>query len=232
MTRLLISVRNAAEARTALAGGADLIDIKCPERGSLGAADPLTWLHVQRSVGQRLPLSVALGELQDPELFARAAAIPQGIRFAKCGLAGCRDLPDWSSRWSQLGQRLPAPVALVGVAYADWKVARAPQPCAVLARASDCDCRALLLDTWDKQGPGLTEHLSLPELRTLVQGAQQQGMLAVLAGSVRAATVPDLLSLEPDFLAVRGAVCRGNRSGPLELHRVRALRRQLSTAVA
>ena len=39
MTKLLVSVRSVAEARIALAGGVDLIDVKEPRRGSLGAAD-------------------------------------------------------------------------------------------------------------------------------------------------------------------------------------------------
>jgi uncharacterized protein (UPF0264 family) len=37
--RLLVSVANAAEARTALEGDADIIDVKDPSRGSLGMAD-------------------------------------------------------------------------------------------------------------------------------------------------------------------------------------------------
>ena len=36
---LLVSVRSAAEALAALAGGADVIDVKEPNQGSLGAAD-------------------------------------------------------------------------------------------------------------------------------------------------------------------------------------------------
>ena len=38
-SRLLVSVRSAAEAEIALHGGADLIDVKEPTRGSLGRAD-------------------------------------------------------------------------------------------------------------------------------------------------------------------------------------------------
>ena len=36
---LLVSVRSADEAIAALAGGADVIDVKEPNRGALGAAD-------------------------------------------------------------------------------------------------------------------------------------------------------------------------------------------------
>ena len=39
MTKLLVSVRCAEEATAALAGGADIIDVKEPRRGSLGRAD-------------------------------------------------------------------------------------------------------------------------------------------------------------------------------------------------
>ncbi|MEX0885938.1 MAG: (5-formylfuran-3-yl)methyl phosphate synthase, partial [Phycisphaeraceae bacterium] len=39
---LLVSVRNVAEARAAMAGGADVIDIKEPAAGALGAASPTT----------------------------------------------------------------------------------------------------------------------------------------------------------------------------------------------
>ena len=38
MTRLLVSVRSAAEALAALAGDADLIDVKEPAGGSLGSS--------------------------------------------------------------------------------------------------------------------------------------------------------------------------------------------------
>src|SRR3712207_1522808 len=40
--RLLVSVRSAAEAGTALEGGADIVDAKEPARGPLGAVDPVT----------------------------------------------------------------------------------------------------------------------------------------------------------------------------------------------
>ena len=49
MTRLVISVRNVAEAIAAAAGGADLIDLKEPNRGALGRVDAA--VHGGREVG-------------------------------------------------------------------------------------------------------------------------------------------------------------------------------------
>ena len=63
MTRLLVSVRSADEARTALAAGVDLIDVKEPARGSLGAASPGVVADVVGAVAGRVPVSAALGEL-------------------------------------------------------------------------------------------------------------------------------------------------------------------------
>src|SRR5262245_59925297 len=83
--RLLVSVRSAAEAEAALAGGASLIDVKEPGRGSLGRPDNEIVAAVLRCVAGRRPVSAALGELMDrPALFQ----LP-GLSYAKWGLAGC-----------------------------------------------------------------------------------------------------------------------------------------------
>src|SRR5690242_18461623 len=63
LMKLLVSVRSAAEAQAALTGGASLIDVKEPARGSLGRADAATLTDVLRMVAGRRPVSAALGEL-------------------------------------------------------------------------------------------------------------------------------------------------------------------------
>src|SRR4051812_30438336 len=80
---LLVSVRSAAEAEAALAGGADLIDVKEPARGPLGRADDAVIDAVVASVAGRRPVSAALGELAE-----RGGPLPAGCRYVKWGLAG------------------------------------------------------------------------------------------------------------------------------------------------
>ena len=46
MTGLLVSVRDSSEAQAALKGGVDLIDIKEPRAGALGAASVGTWRKI------------------------------------------------------------------------------------------------------------------------------------------------------------------------------------------
>jgi len=52
MAALLVSVRSAAEALAALAGGAAVIDVKEPSRGPLGRADGDVWRAVLAAVSQ------------------------------------------------------------------------------------------------------------------------------------------------------------------------------------
>src|SRR5438093_1517849 len=100
MTGLLVSVRNAVEAETALAGGADIIDVKEPRRGPLGPADPRVWDAIHRALDGRAVTSAALGELLfDP--VEQLAPLAIGFRFAKIGLAGCGNQSRWLDRWHE-----------------------------------------------------------------------------------------------------------------------------------
>src|SRR4051794_5358072 len=88
--QLLVSVRSAEEAEAALAGGAGLIDVKEPARGSLGAADPTVIAEVLHAVGGRAPVSAALGELLDAPM-----ELPRSeLSFVKWGLSGAQG-KDW-----------------------------------------------------------------------------------------------------------------------------------------
>lgn len=221
MTRLLVSVRSAAEAEMALAAGVDLIDVKEPSRGSLGAADQATLQAVANTIGGRAPLSAALGELLDEPLLAPRRL--NNVQYAKCGLAGCRNLADWPIRLQHLFDELPSGVTPVAVAYADWAAADAPPPARVLEEAPRLGCGAVLVDTYVKGQGGLTDFVPLPELRRFVTAARRAGLMIVLAGSLRATDFDRLLPLEPHYLAVRQAVCSGSREGDIDSKRIEQL---------
>lgn len=223
MTRLLVSVRSAREAEAALRGGADLIDIKEPARGALGAADPSVWGAVAAVVKARVPLSAALGELLSPELPARLSCcrLLEAFSFAKAGLAGCADAADLRRRLTAMVATLPANVTAVAVAYADTHWAGSPPPMEVLELAVECGCGGLLLDTYDKTAAGLFDHMPLGAVRQLIDAARDAGLLSALAGSLRLDSVGKALACRPDVVAVRGAVCRGARTGPVDPSLVR-----------
>lgn len=231
MARLLVSVRNEIEARAALEGGAAIVDVKEPSRGSLGMAPCFTWRRVRRALPPSMILSVALGELPD-WTYAQKAAVPSdcwsGIDYLKVGLAGSG--PDWRDHWRDLrdqvdpssgGSNRPGPPRWVAVVYLDWQVAQAPEPLAVIGEAAGiADCPGVLFDTWDKSRRVEIE----PELEHWIGRAKGSSRFVALAGSLDESSIRRLRPMEPDIFAVRGAACRGgDRDGPIEVGRVARL---------
>jgi uncharacterized protein (UPF0264 family) len=221
MTRLLVSVRSVAEAREALAAGVDLIDFKEPDRGPLGAVDPRLAAEMALSIGGRVPLSMACGELRDIGLAAEsencaATMIPPGIAYAKLGLAGCATDARWLRRWARWIESLPPATAAAAVVYADWREVSAPSPDEVLRHATALGCRAVLIDTANKSAGDLLDHCQVEELRQFVGDVRDRRMLGVLAGSLSWRRLPQVLDVRPDYVAVRGAVCGGSRHQGLD----------------
>jgi (5-formylfuran-3-yl)methyl phosphate synthase len=229
MTGLLVSVRSAAEAETALAGGADLIDIKEPRRGSLGAATPAVWDQVRRLVAGRRPISAALGELTDLRIDRLAHAA--GLSFAKVGLAGFAQCDDWAARWTRAMDMLPAGVRPVAAAYADWRLACSPAAAELLPLAARLHAPFLLLDTFDKSAGSLLDHVGIDELATLTEQAARHEMRLVLAGSLDETAIRRLAPLRPAYFAVRGAACGGQRTQAIQLDRVKRLVEVVQTSV-
>jgi uncharacterized protein (UPF0264 family) len=100
----------------------------------------------------------------------------------------------------------------------------------VLARASELGCGAILIDTFDKSAGPLDRHLSFTELARFIAAAKDQDFVCVVAGGLQAAHLEQILPLAPDYVGVRGAACRGNRAGDVDLDRVRALARRVRAA--
>ncbi|MFH5805529.1 (5-formylfuran-3-yl)methyl phosphate synthase [Alienimonas sp. DA493] len=242
MAQLLVSVRDAAEARAALAGGADVIDVKEPARGSLGRADEAVWDEVAALCAadgdsSRAAVSVALGEAAERPSLLETPLIPAGVRWAKLGLAGLLPPdappvrnPQWVWDWLDARFQYEAIAAerrtfqWVAVAYADHAACDAPAPEAVLAEAAPAGCVALLVDTFHKDGRGLFDHLSDERLTELGEQARRRGLTFALAGSLTIEDVPRALACGAEIVAVRGAACDGDRTGRVSEAKVRALK--------
>ncbi|HTU26519.1 MAG TPA: (5-formylfuran-3-yl)methyl phosphate synthase [Pirellulales bacterium] len=221
MTKLLVSVRDAGEARLALAAGVDLIDVKEPLAGALGPAAPAVVAEIAAAVGGARPLSVALGELDDFDA-ARVPRVP-GIAFAKLGLAHGAGRCDWPGRWQGAIAALPAGTAPVAVVYADHARARSPAFRPILTQAVRLGCRAVLVDTFDKGAGGIFDHWSADAVREFIDKTQAAGLMAVVGGGLTLESIERLLPLAPDYVAVRGAACGADRTASISPERLAAL---------
>ena len=222
MTQLLVSVRTAEEGETAVDAGADIVDIKEPARGSLGRADAEVIQAVAESVSARCCISAALGELVDePET---VPTLP--VDFVKVGLAGCGRNRQWPERLARFAHRLAQDKGphLVIVAYGDWHRAGAPPPSEVWRTACRLGLPGMLFDTWRKDGLNLLEWMSIARLQQWVVRCRDAGRFLAVAGSLTVEVIRQLIRLQPDILAVRGAACRhGSRRGPIDADAVRQL---------
>jgi len=111
---LLISVTTPDEVAAAVRGGADIVDIKNPVEGALGASFPDVIRQVRQVTPADLPVSAALGDVPNlPGTVALAAlgAASCGVQYVKVGLMGPRQPapPGTASRGSRGRRRwLPA----------------------------------------------------------------------------------------------------------------------------
>jgi len=227
MARLLVSVRSSAEARAAVAGGADLIDLKEPARGPLGMTDPAVWAEIRAVVPTAIPVSVALGEIDDwDDRPPPPASAWQGIAYRKLGLAGRGG--DSLTRWERLRHDWGPGPGWVGVAYTDWERAGSPPPGSIVeAACAAADCVGLLFDTWEKGEPGRHDRRTWEEWSPIVR---RSGRFVAMAGGLDLSTVATMSRLGFDLIAVRGAACAGgDRRGPIVEGRVRRLARAVAS---
>lgn len=211
---LLVSVRNAAEARAALAGSAEVIDIKEPAHGPLGRAELTPIREIAQALGSFRAeggcLTAALGELRDLTDFHQVAEIAATVDAVKIGLSGCI-VTDWQARWRSLCEELTTP--LIAVAYADWKSCGAPSPRDVIDAALASPSPGVLFDTYHKQGRTLFDDLPKETLRDLVSELHAAQRFTALAGRIDVAALEEIGEVGPEIIAVRSAVCRNGRNG-------------------
>ncbi len=219
MTLFLASVRNAAEAEMAIGAGADIVDLKDPGQGALGALAPDTIATCVSLVAGRAPVSATIGDLPLQGETVRAAVLAtaaSGVDYVKLGLFPGGD----AERCLNLLKTEAARIRLILVLFAD-----ALPDIDAIGLAARIGASGVMFDTLGKNAGSLPDHVSLATLAALVASAQAQGLIVGLAGSLKAKHVPSLLALAPDLLGFRGALCHGgDRTQPLDPLRLAAIR--------
>lgn len=226
--KLLVSVTNAGEAADAVAGGADLIDAKDAAAGPLGpvTVDVLAQIHAQ--VPGSRPVSAALGDATDEHSIHQAAA-----SFARAGAAFVKVGFPKATRPQRVETLLQAAVSgarigggelsdVIAVAYADVDLEGGSAE-ALIEIAVRAGAKGVLVDTADKDGPGLLALVSQDQLTRWVVRAHANGLLAALAGKLTARDLLLVAGVGADVAGVRGAACDGGRAGRVSIEKVRLL---------
>jgi len=228
MTGLLISVRNRDEAETVLSACPDLdiLDIKEPSAGALGAATPQTWREIALLTLNNTSLSIALGDLNEVPV-NELANLPVNARYAKVGLANQQGI-QWIQAWRAIRVLVPDSTELVGVIYADHRAANAPNPVEIVQQLNTEGCTTFLIDTYEKNGTHLLDHLTFDQFETLKSMAPHAAF--VIAGSLTEDTISQAKQFQAEFIGVRGAICEDRRDGWVNADRSRQILNLVKTS--
>lgn len=204
--KFLASVSNLAEAQLVVMHDADIIDLKEPANGVLGAVDRDGISHIVTSLNGRHVISATIGDqpLRAVEISrAIADTAATGVDIVKVGWFD--DKLD-GNVLSSLQQAASRDITLVVVLFAEYGLAVDNLPAFAAAGV-----RGIMLDTRDKGTGSLRDKLSDSQLALFVKSARQAGLLCGLAGSLRRDDILPLRRLQPDYLGFRGALCQSNR---------------------
>ncbi|MFK8252172.1 (5-formylfuran-3-yl)methyl phosphate synthase [Ancylobacter terrae] len=228
VTRLLASVADLGEMRLARAGGADVVDLKQPSFGALGAWSSealVSAVQLWNAWPQPRPLlSATAGDQPMVPAILRAAAervAAAGVPIVKVGIFQSDHAADCIGALAPLATR----TQLIAVLFADQEPDLGLLP--AIARAGFL---GVMIDTADKAAGRLTDHLDALTLSQFVVEARRHGLMTGLAGSLSLADIATLKPVGADYLGFRGALCTGGRSGRLDPRRLRAVRTRLTKA--
>jgi dihydroneopterin aldolase len=209
---MLASVTGPDEAEIALSGGADIIDLKNPEAGALGAVPTETIRRTVSLIAGRRPVSAVCGDLpMVPETIrARAGEIAAtGVDYVKVGFFPSADAAACVAALAQVASG----TKLIAVLFADL----VPVPDLLPVFASH-GFHGAMVDTARKKEGRLLDHMPPERIPAFVERVRELGLKVGLAGSLEAPDIPRLLPFAPDFLGFRGALCDASgRTGSLDL---------------
>ncbi len=215
---MLASVVNSAEAEVVLRLGADVIDLKDPRRGALGAIPLEAARAMVQAVARQRETSATLGDppYDEEALLARARTLAAlGVDTLKLAV----DAPTLERLRDSMAPSARE-IALVGVMFADEK-----PDFALLPRLAELGFKGAMLDTRDKTGGRLLAHLDAARLEDFCARCQATGLASALAGSLEPPDVPQLMLVRPDVLGFRGALCHAHdRQGGIDPQAVALIR--------
>lgn len=225
LPRLLASVNCLTEAELVEALGVDIIDLKDPHNGALGALPTDLIKRIVATLDAASVTSATIGDIDtDPRDVSAAieAVAATGVNYVKAGVDAGLDF----DRLLHAIAPLTKDIKIVLVLFAD-------QPVIVDAagKAAAVGVHGIMLDTASKVGASLRDYRQPQQLLDFVNDARRHGLLTGLAGSIGLDDIAPLTATGPDYLGFRGALCAGHRrTQAIDPEAVRAVRDRLRTS--
>lgn len=218
MIKLLVSPIDLEEAQSSIKGGADIIDVKNPKEGSLGANFPWIIKNIEKLVRKHngLEISATLGDF--PNLPGTASLAALGLAYCnvdyiKVGLKGPKTKKDAIYFMKQLTRAVSEyndKIKVVVAGYADFKRFGTIDPILIPEVAIESNADVAMVDTGIKDGKNLFDFMSRQQLEKFIEIGSKKGITIALAGSIKKEHIPELKEIGPDIIGLRGAACEAN----------------------
>ena len=239
MTQLLVSVKNVSEALLALHAGADVIDMKDPSVGALGAlstSEITTIVSALRKQNPQVCISATIGDTHE-NVDAMQQAIMQtaslGVNIVKfplnshthdlkalLGISTLLSVETEMAKPLSFKTEMAKPltskrVILFGVLFADIAL-----DLDLIEAAAEAGLAGVMLDTQHKT-QDLLCHANHATLLNFVNRCKHNDLKSGLAGSLQVQYIDNLVTLDPSYMGFRGGLCSHlNRNGDLDVNKL------------
>ncbi|MDD3985460.1 MAG: (5-formylfuran-3-yl)methyl phosphate synthase [Methanobacterium sp.] len=222
---LLISPINVEEALEAIKGGADIIDVKNPKEGSLGANFPWVIQDIRKMTPKEMHVSATLGDIPykpGTVSLAAAGAVVSGANYIKVGLYGTRNYDEALEVMENVVKSVKTfdnNALIVASGYADAHRIGAVDPMEIPKVAADAGADLAMLDTAIKDGKTLFDFMDKNKLQKFNSIIHDYGLKSALAGSIKKDQLQLLYEIGCDVVGIRGAACSGGDRNTGSIHR-------------
>lgn len=201
--RWLASVQSLSEAKQLNDYLPDLLDMKNPADGALGALPVATVKQIVNWLAGRCQSSATIGDLPMQAALIQNALLEMqqsGVDYLKVGLFNDAALTDCLRDLKTFLLQFNTPV--IAVLFADQQYGKS-----VLTNVLDAGFSGVMLDTANKNGQHLLDHQTPEQLQIFVNSVKSRQRLCGLAGALRAEDIAVLKPLGADYLGFRSALC-------------------------
>lgn len=222
--KMLASVTSVEEALIALHADVDILDLKNPSLGALGALHHALIEDIVKVIDGRRIMSATIGDLpMDADLIVEAteAMLATGVDIVKIGFFGNTLHTDCLDALRSIA----AQHKLIAVMFADDN-----PDFDLLPSIAKAGFYGVMLDTAHKNGSHLLEYITTQQLSVFVAKAKALGLEVGLAGSIQPYHIEKLLSIEPSYLGFRGALCEhSQRTAALVAEKIQDIKKMLAS---
>lgn len=227
MTGMLASVMSLEEADIVVNADVDVLDLKQPEYGVLGALEEEIIQSIVARYSGVVTISATIGDIPfDHEQIKQAIHRIKSTKvdIIKVGVFGkllTKSLVDCLRQYHQGGTRI------VLVFFPDL----IPDYSVVLNQINSEIVSGVMLDTANKQSGSLLDCQTFEQLQVFLQTAKDKSLISGLAGSLKLDDIDSLLLLKPDYLGFRSAICeQSERTAFIDEQALRETRDKMSNA--